>query len=191
MELRGSRSQPGPKTARSAQSPAFSSGAVFVRLRIGWWPKRMTSSSRPAAAFSSRLIQRNCGSSMLPFGAQAVALGDRVDRDQPQARPRAEGVVGGVAVGGRQLVAVDVAEAVRVALPAGRVQPLVGGPVGEPALGVGRDDDRACRARQQPGEVRTTPVTASGLTQPRARSSSACSAWMLPCTVPSWLPNAT
>ena len=88
---------------------------------------------------------------------QAIALGDRVDRDQPHARLRAEGVVGGLALGRRELVAVDVAEAVRVGLLAGRVQRLVGGPVGEAAAGVGRHDDRAAGAREQrrdPGDAR-------------------------------------
>ena len=141
-------------TARSAQSPASSSTARFVRLPIGWWPKTTTSSSRASAAFSSRSQPAKLRVVEVAVGVQEVALGDGVDRDQPDARLRAERVVGGLALGRRELVAVDVAEAVRVGLLAGRVQRLVRRPVGEAALGVGRHDDRAARARQQRGEAR-------------------------------------
>jgi hypothetical protein len=57
---------PWPCPSSPAQGPASSSAIGELRLRIGWWPKTIVSSSALLAAASSLSSHLNCGSSMLP-----------------------------------------------------------------------------------------------------------------------------
>ena len=109
MELRGSRSQPGPLTARSAQS-----AGVLVDGAV------REAADRVMAEDDDELAARVGGLELalepaelriveVAVGVQEIALGDGVDRDEPQAGLRAERVVRGLALGRRELVAVDVA----------------------------------------------------------------------------------